>query len=99
MSTPNAVELSPLTITGLVRRITSDRHPARSEWALCHAVTALAFIAEGKLTATADADRIAAQTAKVLRGLALAAKPEEDVAELIAAFKAAAKSGVLTRLP
>lgn len=87
----NAVELSPLTAHGMVRRITSDRHPSRSEWALCHAVTTLEFIAEGKLKAS--------DAVEVLRGLALAAKPDDDVAALIEAFKAAAKSGALVVLP
>lgn len=69
MATGNAVELSPLTLVGLTKRITADLHPGRSESAMCYAVVVLADVAAGKLS-PAEAERC-------LRGLAGLAQPDE----------------------
>jgi hypothetical protein len=65
----NAVELSPLTVLGLAKRVTSDLHPSRSEYAFCYVVQVLADVATGKL------DQGGAENC--LRGIAKAAKPDE----------------------
>jgi hypothetical protein len=64
----NALPLSPLTFSGMVRRITADLHPGRSESALCVAVTTLGMVAEGTLSPELAADQ--------LRGLACMSDPD-----------------------
>ena len=63
------VELSPLTPAGMVRRITSDLHPIRTESAFCYLVNVLADAAERGLTP--------AEALPMLRGLADLADPDE----------------------
>ena len=62
------VELSPLTPSGMVRRITSDRHPIRTESAFCYLVTLLGVAAERGLTR--------AEAVRELRALADVADPD-----------------------
>lgn len=74
MSTPNAVELSPLTPYGLAQRVVADLHPGRSSAALCFAMVALADAATGKLAAHTALEH--------LRGLADRARPDHDADEI-----------------
>jgi hypothetical protein len=70
----NAVELSPLTLRGMAKRITADVDQARSEAALCYLVALLEDVAGGRITSERAAD--------LFRGLALAARPTQLVLEV-----------------
>jgi len=77
------VELSPLTPSGMARRITSDLHPIRTESAFCYLVTVLADVAERGLTPI--------EALRILRGLADLADPDE-YAEAVRQTLAAAET-------